>query len=180
MTISVRTLVISVTLLLAATVGGVALLVRRGDAPKTTLLQPGVPVVVEPGDLGSLSGATAPLYWAGNLRDRSLEVTTTKSGSFVRYLPPATLRGAHAKTLTIATYAVPGAWHVAEQAAEARGAARLTLPDGRIAVWRKSRPTSVYIAQRGSSTLVEVFDPRAATARHLSMSGLVQPVAGAR
>jgi hypothetical protein len=180
MTISARTLAISVTLFLAATVGGIALLVRRGDAPKTTLLQPGIPVVVEPGDLGSLSGATAPLYWAGAFPDRNLEVTTTNSGSFVRYLPPATPRGTRAKTLTIATYAVPGAWLDAEQAAEERGATGLTLPGGRIAVWRKSRPTSVYIAQRGSSTLVEVFDPSAATARHLSMSGLVRPVAKAK
>ena len=180
MTITARPLAISVTVVLAATVGGIALLVRGSDATRTTLLEPGVPVVVEPGDLGSLAGATAPLYWAGTFPDRRLEVTTTTSGSFVRYLPPATPRGTHAKTLTIATYAVPGAWHVAEQAAEDRGAARQMLPDGRIAVWRRSRPTSVYIAQRGSSTLVEVFDPSAAKARDLSISGLVRPVATAR
>lgn len=180
MTITVRVLVISVTLFLAATVGGIVLLVRVSDAPNAMLLRPGVPMVVAPGELGSLSGATAPLYWAGTFPDRRLEVTTTKSGSFVRYLPPATPRGTHAQTLTIATYAVPGAWHVAEQAAKERGATRLTLPDGRVAVWRTSRPTSVYIARLGSSTLVEVFDPSAATARQVSMSGLVRPVAEAK
>ena len=180
MTVSVRTLVISVTFILGATVAGIALLARRDDASKTTPLQPGVPVLVEPGDLDSVSGVTAPLYWAGNLPGRRLEVTTTKSASFVRYLPPAAPLGTRARTLTIATYAVPGAWYVAEQAAQERGAARLTLPDGGIAVWRRSRPTSVYIAERGSGTLVEVFDPSAANALHLSMSGLVRPVADAR
>ncbi len=180
MRVSGRTLVVSVTFFLAATVGGIAVLVREGDAATTTRLQPGVPVVVEPGELGSLSGASAPLFWAGNFRNRRLEVTTTQSGSFVRYLQPAAPRGTHARTLTIATYAVPGAWHVAERAAEERGTALLSLPDGRIAVWRKSRPTSVYIAQRGSDTLVEVFDPSAAEARDLSISGLVRPAAEAK
>jgi hypothetical protein len=176
MTITVRTLAISVGLFLTATVGGVVLLVRGGEAPARTLLRPGVPVVVTAGHLDSLSGATAPIYWAGSFPGRRLEVTTTKSGSFVRYLPPATRVGSHAKTLTIATYPVTDAWQVAQQAAKADGARLTKLSDGRVAVWRTARPTSVYIAQRGSNTLVEVFDPSAAQARHLSVSGLVQPV----
>jgi hypothetical protein len=178
-TITVRTLVLSVTAFLLVTVGGVVLLVRGGDGPSRTLLKPGVPVVVAADHVGSLSGATAPIYWAGSFPNRRLEVTTTKSGSFVRYLPPATHVGTHAKTLTIASYAVPDAWQLAQKAAQDRGARVSTLPDGRIAVWRKSRPTSVYLAERGSSTLVEVFDPSAAKARNLSVSGLIQPVAQA-
>ena len=176
MTITVRTLAISVAVFLTATVGGIVMLVRGGDGPSRTLLKPGVPVVVTADHLDSLSGATAPIYWAGALPDRRLEVTTTRSGSFVRYLPAATHAGTHAKTLTIATYPVAGAWQVAQQAAQERGASVVTLTDGRIAVWRKSRPTSVYIAQRGSNTLVEVFDPSAARAHNLSISGLVRPV----
>jgi len=176
MTITVRALVLSVTAFLVLTVGGVVLVVRDGNPPQRTLLKPGVPVVVDAGDIDSLAGATTPIYWAGSFPNRRLEVTTTKSGSFVRYLPPATQVGTKTKTLTIATYAVPNAWRVTEQAAQERGAKLLHLTDGRIAVWRKSRPTSVYLAKEGSSTLVEVFDPRAAKARNLSISGLVQPV----
>ena len=127
--------------------------------------------------LDSLSGATAPIYWSGSCPDRRLEVTTTRSGSFVRYLSPATNVGTHAKALTIATYPIAGAWQVAQHAAEERGARHVNLSDGRVAVWRTSRPTSVYIAARGSNTLVEVFDPSAAKAHNLSISGLVQPVA---
>jgi hypothetical protein len=176
MTVTVRTLVLSVTAFLVVTVGGVFLLVRGGGGPSRTLLKPGVPIVVTADRLDSLAGATAPIYWAGSEPGRRLEVTTTKSGSFVRYLPPATRAGTRAQTLTIAAYPVPGAWQVAQQAAETRGARLETLGDGRIAVWRTSKPTSVYIAQRGSNTLVEVFDPSGARARHLSVSGLVQPV----
>ena len=176
MTITVRTLAISVGVFLTATVGGIVLLVSGGDGPSRTLLKPGVPMVVTADHLGSLSGATAPIYWAGSFPDRRLEVTTTRSGSFVRYLPPATHAGAHAKTLTIATYPVAGAWQVAQQAAQEHGARLVTLTDGRVAVWRTSRPTSVYIAKRGSNTLVEVFDPSAARAHNLSISGVVQPV----
>lgn len=176
MTVTVRTLVLSVTAFLLATVGGIVLLVRGGDGPSRKLLKPGVPVVVTADHLDSLSGATAPIYWAGSFPDRRLEVTTTRSGSFVRYLPPATHAGTRAKTLTIATYPVVGAWQVAQQAAQERGARLVTLRDGRVAVWRKSRPTSVYIAERHSNTLVEVFDPSAAKAHNLSVSGLVQPV----
>jgi hypothetical protein len=179
MTISVRTLVLSVTLFLGATVGGIVLLVHGGEGTARMLLKPGVPVVLTADHLDSLSGATAPIYWAGSFPHRRLEVTTTRSGSFVRYLPPATNAGSHAKTLTIATYPVADAWQVAQQAAQERGARHVKLIDGRVAVWRTSRPTSVYIAARGSNTLVEVFDPSAAKAQNLSVSGLVQPVAQA-
>jgi hypothetical protein len=176
MTITVRTLVLSVSGFLVVTVGGIVLLVHGGEAPSRTLLKPGVPVVVSADHMDSLSGSTAPIYWAGSFPHRRLEVTTTRSGSFVRYLPPATHAGTHAKTLTIATYPVADAWQVAQHAAQERGARLARLSDGRVAVWRTSRPTSVYIAQRGSSTLVEVFDPSAAKAHNLSVSGLVQPV----
>jgi hypothetical protein len=176
MTITARTPVLSVTLFLGATVVGIVLLARGSDVPSRTLPKPGVPVVVTPDHLESLSGVTAPIYWAGSLPDRRLEITTTKSGSFVRYVPAATHVGAHTKTLTIAAYPVAGAWQVAQRAAQERGARLVKLYDGRVAVWRTSRPTSVYIAERGSNTLVEVFDPSAARAHNLSISGLVQPV----
>jgi hypothetical protein len=175
-TITVRTLVLGVTGFLLVTVGGIVLLVRGGEGPQRTLLEPGVPIVVSADHLDRLSGTTAPIYWAGSFPGRRLEVTTTKSGSFVRYLPPATRVGTNAKTLTIATYPVAGAWQVAQQAGQRRGARVVKLPDGRIAVWRTSKPTSVYLASPGSNTLVEVFDPSAAKAHNLSVSGLVQPV----
>jgi hypothetical protein len=34
----------------------------------------------------------------------------------------------------------------------------------------------VYLAQPGSTVLVEVFDPDAKKARHLSLAGLIRPV----
>jgi len=180
-TITVRTLAIGVTLFVVATVGGVVLLLHGGaQEAAAARLSLGVPVVVSPDRIGSLTGSATPIYWAGAFPQTRLEVTTTKTGSFVRYLPPSAPVGTKSRTLTIATYAVPNAWRVALRAAREQGAHRASLPDGQLAVWRAGRPTSVYLARRGSSTLVEVFDPDAARARHLSLSGLVQPVPTAR
>ena len=180
MTITVRTLTIVVSLVLASTTAGVVLLMRSGtETAHAAVPKPGVPTVVTSEQLRSLAGSATPIHWAGELARRRLEVTTTKNSAFVRYLPDAATVGGRARALTIATYTVPSAWNVAQRAARQAGAEQRRLPDGRIAVWRANRPTSVYLARPGSAQLVEVFDPDAKRARHLSLSGLVQPVAGA-
>jgi hypothetical protein len=176
MTVTVRTLAISVGFVIAATVSGVVMLFHDSTGHTPTRLSRGVPVVVTADGLHWLTGSTTPIYWAGPLPEQRLEVTTTRSGSFVRYLPPAARVGTSAKTLTIASYAVTDAWAVALRAAGEPGADRAQLADGTIAVWRVARPTNVYLARRGSKTLIEVFDPDASKAHRMSLSGLVQPV----
>ena len=178
MTITVRTLAILVVLFVAGSVTGVVMLVRGGGKPADQVTAPahGVPTVLSSNELRSLGSSRTPIYWAGELAGRRLELTTTEQGTFVRYLPVATPVGVRERALTVATYELPDAWRVAEQASQQPDARQRKLPDGRIAVWRTTRPTSVYLAQPGSSVLVEVFDPVAKKARHLTLSGLIQPV----
>ena len=57
--------------------------------------------------------STGPAQVSG----RRLEVTTTSSGTFVRYLPAATHVGDKQEALTVATYELAGAWNVAQQPA---------------------------------------------------------------
>lgn len=178
MTITVRALAITVSLVLTATVAGVVLLLRDSTtASPTAAPARGVPTVLTAAELRSLA-SSSKMFWAGELSRRRLEVTTTKDGAFIRYLPDAAAVGGRGRALTIATYALPSAWDVAQRAAGQADAQQRQLPDGRVAVWRSSRPTSVYLARPGSPLLVEVFDPDAKRARHLSLSGVVQPVAG--
>jgi hypothetical protein len=180
MTITVRTLAILVSLVLTSTVAGVMLLLRND--PKTAHQSAparGVPTVLSESELHSLAASNQPIYWAGALPTRRLEVTETARGTFVRYLPVAAPVGGSGRTLTIATYQLANAWDVAQRAARQADSRQRRLADGRIAVWRTTRPTNVYLAKPGSPLLVEVFDPDAGKARHLSLSGLILPVAGA-
>jgi hypothetical protein len=178
MTITVRTLAILILLVVTGLITGVMLLLR-GDAKPAAVPAPpaDVPTVLTAQELHSVADSLPPIYWAGELPRRRLEVTTTDRGAFIRYLPIGERVGGDGRSLTIATYELANAWDVAQQASRRADATRRELPDGRIAVWRTTRPTSVYIARPGSALLVEVFDPDAAKARHLSLSGLIQPVA---
>jgi len=182
-TITVRTLCLLVALLASAMGAGLTLLLHHRDSEASSpsaapRLVPDTPTVVSAAELASLSSPEHPIYWAGEVAGRRLEATATRDGTFVRYLPAATRVGEPTKTLTVATYELPDAWNVAQRAARRGDARRHGLADGRVAVWRTGRPTSVYIARPNSTVLVEVFDPDASNARRLSLSGLVQPVAG--
>jgi hypothetical protein len=176
MTITVRTLAILLVPFVAGTAGGITLLLRDSDAKPAAVIPPtDVPTVLSADELRTVA-ESSPVYWAGVLPHRRLEVTTTERGTFVRYLPAAVRVGKREQALTVATYELEDAWSLARQAAHSADARERRLADGRIAVWRTARPTSVYLAQPGSTVLVEVFDPDAKKARHLSLAGLIRPV----
>ncbi len=182
MTITVRTLCLVVALIASAMGAGLTLLIHRGSAAPaaaaTPQLEADTPTVVSADELASLSSTAHPVYWAGAVNGRRLEVTATSKGTFVRYLPAGTRVGARSKALTVATYELAGAWGVAQQAAKRKDAHRQALADGTVAIWRTARPANVYLARPGSTVLVEVFDPDASSARRLSVSGQIQPVTG--
>ncbi len=177
MTVTLRTLVLTAALVVTGAAGGIVLLVRSADGgePAAPSLAPGVPRFVSAAELVAL-GERRPVHWAGEQPPRRLEITQTAAGTYVRYLPAGTAVGAEIRTLTIATYELDRAWAIAQEAAGNPDARQERLADGRVAIWRTSRPTSVYLAEPGSDLLVEVFDPRAATARELSRSGRVTVV----
>jgi hypothetical protein len=182
-TITIRTLCLVVALIASAMGAGLTLLVHRGSSGAALgatppQLEADTPTVVTPDELASLSSTAHPVYWAGSMSGRRLEVTSTGKGTFVRYLPAGMRVGLREQALTVATYELADAWDVAQQAAGRKDARKRALADGTVAIWRTSRPTNVYLARPDSTVLVEIFDPDAASARRLSVSGQIQPVTG--
>lgn len=114
------------------------------------------------------------VYWAGALASRPLELTASQAATFVRYGPDAP--GGDGSSLTVATYPLGDAYATATRRARTEGMSSRRTADGGIAVWSRSRPTSVYLAWRGTPSLVEVYAPTAAEARSIALSGRVRPV----
>ena len=164
-------------LLVCALVGAVAAglaLLRGGHEFKLEL---GVPTEASAAQLGKYASSARPVYWIGAPQSGKLEVTRTASGVFVRYLPAGVDIGdSSAGYTTVATYPVPNAssrltgWARTATYAHAKGA------NGALAVWPRSRATSVYLAPGGADYLVEVYDPSPRRARSLALGGSVRQV----
>jgi hypothetical protein len=160
-----------VVLLAIAAAAAVALSAVRDDGSKAE------PAAVSQDDLVALAGAEGmPVYWAGPIAGRELELTTSADGTFVRYLPPGARAGDARLALTVATYAVADAFATAEARAKGEGMIARETRNGGLAVWSREQPTSVYVAFAGVPQLVEVYAPDAAEARALALSGRIRPV----
>jgi hypothetical protein len=136
------------------------------------------PVAATPALLRATSAArSTPLYWAGTRSGTTYELTNTAGRTWVRYLPKGTPVGSpRPDYLSIGTYAMPNALAQIKTIANRAGSVRVPIANGGIAVYSKSRPTSVYLAYPGAPYEVEVFDPNAATALQLVTSGQIVPV----
>lgn len=117
-----------------------------------------------------------PVYWAGAIASRQLELTRTADGTFVRYLPAGVEAGDSGRALTVATYPMQDAYATATLRARSRATISRRISGGGIAVWSKAEPTSVYIAFPRIPHLVEVYAPDADEARRLALSGNIAPV----
>lgn len=160
--------------LLAVAVAMLLVVNRGDDAPAPVAA---TPVSVSTANLAELAAAQdAPVYWAGPLKGRTLELTRSDTGTFVRYLPAGTAVGGSSRSLTIATYPMPNAYATAAGRAKESGMTSSRTAKGGLAVWDKAQPTSVYVAFRGVPTLVEVYAPQAREARTFALSGLLRPV----
>ena len=132
-------------------------------------------------DLRALArGSPAPVFWAGPGLTGSYELSQTSDGRiYVRYLPPGVEAGdPRGDFLTVGTYPQADALEVVRQRGQAEGAVLRELPNGGLAVFDESAPTSVYLAYPGIPRLIEVFDPSAERARELAFSGGIVPVVG--
>ena len=139
-----------VVLVVASVAAG--FLFMRGDGQSRSA----APTGVSAGMLASFASShDGPVYWAGSMSGRTLELTTTGSGTFVRYLPQSASVGDSERAITVATY---------------------PLQNGGVVVWNVTRPTSVYLAYPGVPQLVEVYAPDPDQARTLAFSGRIRPV----
>jgi hypothetical protein len=150
----------------------------RGDEPSQEI-RLGVPTAVSSDGLASFASAReAPVYWAGPVPARKLELTTTRTGTFVRYLPVSAPAGDPRRALTIATYPLRNAHATATRRAGGPRMAKRRLPAGGIAVWSQAQPTNIYLAFQDVPQLVEVYAPTRAEARRFALSGRIRPVGG--
>lgn len=157
---------------LAAAVAVSLLLLR--DEP--TAPAPSGPSVVSGAELAARADELGlPIYWAGPFPGRTVELTSSKTGAFVRYLPAGEPVGGEDQTLTIATYPMADAYATAVRRAKAAGMTSRPAANGGLAVWSTTQPTSVYVTWRGVESLVEVYAPRAADARSTAVGDRLRP-----
>ena len=164
-------------LLLAVAVTLFGVLRHRGRA-KAFELKVGVQTAASVDQLRKFASAGRPVYWVGPPNSGQLEVTRLASGAgYVRYLPPGVKVGdPTAGYTTIATYPSPNAYATLSRSGRAAGAAHANAARHGFAVWRLSRPSSVYLAYRGTDYLIEVYDPSPRRARTLALGRRIQPV----
>jgi hypothetical protein len=161
------------------------LFVRDGDddgsssANTTSTTEQNIVVPATEQSLRNLASAVGhPVYWAGPRRGLKYELTQTTDGRiYIRYLPRAVAIGERrGGYLIVATYPVQNAFKAVQTAARERGAHKLPLPSGGLAVYNDSSPSNVYFALPGSNYQIEVYDPNAARARSLVTSGRITPI----
>ena len=132
---------------------------------------------VGPEYLDALSEALGdPIYWLGERPGFTYELTLTRVGIYVRYLPRGAYAGDPAKHTLVATYYLPGAYRALGAAGRRGGSVVLRTPGGGEAFIDQRHRKNVYLAYPHSSWEIEVFDPSPGRARRLVVGGQVRPV----
>ena len=150
-----------------------------GDGDAQTPIRNGAPAVVSADGLAQFAQEHgSAVYWAGDANSRYIELTTTPTAAFVRYLPAGVRAGGGGSSLTVATYPLADAYATALGRSRGKGMTSRRTDDGGIAVWSLAQPTSVYLAWRDTPSLVEVYAPTASEARTVALSGRVRRVRG--
>jgi hypothetical protein len=188
-----RLALIAAAIAVVAVAGGGALLAAGHSSSASSSSTSGPAAPSTPGSSSSRSFVAAvsvgalkafsvslghPLYWAGPQAGVVYEFTEAADGRvYLRYLTGGVKIGTpRPNFLTIGTYLVPDAAAAVRRATHQHGAVTLALRGGAIGFYNRARPTSVYFAYPGSRVQVETYDPSAAVARALVLSGAVQPV----
>ena len=163
----------SALIILAAGSTAAGFFFLRADDPS----EAGAPAAVSPETLTAFASShDGPVYWVGPMAARKLELTSTTAGTFVRYLPLSASIGDSERAITVGTYPMRNAYATAVGRAKTTQMTSRETVGGGIAVWSKTRPTSVYLAFPGIPHLVEVYAPDADQARALALSGRIRPV----
>jgi hypothetical protein len=164
---------------IAAAVGAYFLL--KGGSSTSNVPSAGAvvhPVAVTPSQLLSFAAKLgSPVYWRGApTPGTTLELTRTREGIYVRYLPPGVAVGdPRPDFVTVGTYPMARAYDVAAAAGRARRSL-VHVAGGGIVVPARDVRTSYYLAFAGSPYLIEVFAPNPLDARDIAQSGQVVPV----
>ena len=155
-----------------------ALVATSGEDEGATTPEAGSRIVSE-GELAEAAAALGqPIYWAGPVEGTELELEELPEGegARVRYVPEGSAAGeAPANVLTIGSYEVGDAVEALEGFAAEPGATTRQGKNGLEVFTNEERPTSAYFADPEGAVQVEVYDPSAAKAMRLALSGKVEP-----
>jgi hypothetical protein len=159
---------------IAAIAAGVLLLTGGSDEPGL-----GDPHVVTPGELSDFADtAGGPVFWAGPAADGfKLELTEVRGDRvFVRYLSSDAKAGDPRPAFTtVATYPMQDSFAKLRGFSKREGAVLGKGAEGAATLYYKKSPSSVYVAQRDSDHLVEVYAPEPQAALQIASSAsLVQ------
>jgi hypothetical protein len=117
-----------------------------------------------------------PVYWAGQQPGTTYELTQMPDGRvYVRYLPPGVKPGSSRPYFTVATYPMKNAFAATTNAAHRAGAVSIPVRGG-VAFYSSARPDNVYVAFKGASAQIEVYDPASAHLHRLVAAGVIKPV----
>lgn len=149
-------------------------------AATTTTSGPLGPVVLTEAQVRSISaGFGQRVYWLGTQPGRRFELKRDDRGQvFLRYLPAGAAVGSTGPYLTVGSYPLPNGYTVTRGIGREPGAVGKQLPGGGYAVYRSSRPESVYLAWPKLDYQVEVYSPTPDEARRLAYSAQLRPLAG--
>jgi hypothetical protein len=166
--------------LLAVTAGAIAWVLLRdnGDSSSTAKRTASTGATnaraASPSTLRKLASSVQhPIFWLGPKSGYTYELRQSDGKIYVRYLPDGVAAGSKKAYLTVATYPFAGAYAAIARAAAARGAVKLKLTHGGLAVLDKAYPESVYLAYPGLDYQVEVYDPTPRHALQLVSAGKV-------
>jgi hypothetical protein len=173
--------VLAGSLIATAIVAGVVVwLVTRGSgsvspaSPVPTNAK-ALPITVK--GLKTLASLGIVIYWVGGQPGYSLELRKTADDRvFIRYLPSGVPLGSNKPYLTIGTYPMKDAFAVTSKLAGKGGSVPVLAGKDNVAFFKPERPTSVFLAHRGLSYQVEVYDPSPGRARELVTSGQLSTV----
>jgi hypothetical protein len=118
------------------------------------------------------------VYWLGPRAGFTYELTETAAhDTYLRYLPAGVAVGDPRPDYTvIGTYPAPNAYAAVRASAKDTGRTAQSVPYSGLASWSKQHPTSVYLAYPDLPYLIEIYNPAAATAHSLALSGALEPV----
>jgi len=120
-----------------------------------------------------------PVYWLGPEDGVTYELKRTSDGSvFLRYLPNGVAVGEAGPYRTVGTYPFPTAYGAVKRLSQEADTVWFKVRDGGLAVFRRARPTNVYLAWPGFAYQVEVYDPVGANAKRLAASAQLRRLAG--
>lgn len=165
---------------LAVVVGLVAWMVTRDGNGDDEAAPPAATDarLIEPAELGNVAATAGhPVYWAGEVEGRQLELTESPEGGVqVRYLEEGTEAGeGPVEALTVGSYPLPDPEQALDAFAELPGAIVRRGEDGRKVVSNNQRRSSVYFVDPDNSVQVEVYDPSPQRAMSLARSGQARP-----